>query len=299
MYNRGYHVFLSKVLGITVPELFVGIPSTFQKVWGNRKDLCIIECMTNFRQNFSVSQCRKILWASFQSFGNFRYRKISCIIGGFTFLWKILCLTVRKIFVNESSVFERNSRFETFFRMKKGGITFFRQKILVSQSRKHSWASLQCFRKIVVSGKFMHIRWMTFFCRKFQVWQCQKKHRHPFNFSEIWGNRKTLCIKRVSQFPAENCSSHSAENFCEGILLFLRKILVSKSFYGWRGGGRMTFLRWKKSSHSAEKIVSIPAIIQKNCLIGKNMQKVSITFFCRKFQVWQCRKNSWASFKVS
>ena len=50
--------------------------------------------------------------------------------------------------------------------------------------------------------------------------------------------------------------SHSAENFRKGILLFLRKFLVSKSFENEKGG---------------------------------------ITFFRRKFLVSQCRKISWAS----
>ena len=215
MHNRGYDVFPSKIFCLTVPKIFVGITSMFRK--------------------FSLSK-------------NFmHYRRFH------VFLSKILCRTVRKIFVNESSVFERNSRFETFLRIKKGGNTFFRWKILVSHGRKIFWASLQCFRKIVVSGKLMHIRWITFFCGKFQVWQCQKKRSHPFNFSEIWGNRKILCIIRVSQFPAEYCSSHSTENFCKGILLFLRKILVSKSFYGRRGGGSHDISPLKKNGLTVPK----------------------------------------------
>ena len=100
MYNRGYHVFLSKLLGLTVPHKFVGIPSVFQKVWGNRNILCIIEGMTYFRRKFSVSQCRKFLWVSLQCFGNFRYRKNSCIIGGFTFF-------CRKFSVSQCGIFWR------------------------------------------------------------------------------------------------------------------------------------------------------------------------------------------------
>ena len=37
-----------------------------------------------------------------------------------------------------------------------GGITFFPQKIFVSQCRKISWASLQCLRQLGVSKTFMH-----------------------------------------------------------------------------------------------------------------------------------------------
>ena len=34
MHTRGYHVFPSKVFGLTVPKNFVGIPSMSQKIWG-------------------------------------------------------------------------------------------------------------------------------------------------------------------------------------------------------------------------------------------------------------------------
>ena len=35
--NRGYHVFPSKIFGLTVPKTFVDIPSMFQKIWGIEK----------------------------------------------------------------------------------------------------------------------------------------------------------------------------------------------------------------------------------------------------------------------
>ena len=44
------------------------------------------------------------------------------------------------------------------FMDEKGGITFFRHKLLVSQCRKISWASLQGFRKFGVLKTFMHNR---------------------------------------------------------------------------------------------------------------------------------------------
>ena len=37
MHTRGYHVFPSKIFGLTVPKNFVGIPSMFQKIWGIEK----------------------------------------------------------------------------------------------------------------------------------------------------------------------------------------------------------------------------------------------------------------------
>ena len=71
--------------------------------------------------------------------------------------------------------------------------------------------------------------------------------------------------------------SHSAENFCKGILLFLRKFLVSKSFMD-------------------EKFRGHPFNVSENlgyrkilCILG------GITFFRRKILVPQCRKISWAS----
>ena len=59
---------------------------------------------------------------------------------------KGILLFLRKLLVSKS------------FMDEKGGITFFRRKFLVSQCRKISWASLQCFRKYVVSKNFMHNR---------------------------------------------------------------------------------------------------------------------------------------------
>ena len=41
---------------------------------------------------------------------------------------------------------------------EKGGIMFFHRKVLVSQCRKISSASVQCFRKFGISKNFMHNR---------------------------------------------------------------------------------------------------------------------------------------------
>ena len=127
MYNRGYHVFLSKVLGLTVPENFAGIPSIFQNVWGNRNIICIIESMTYFRQNFSFSQSRNISWASLQYFKKFRASKNFMHITGITNLCR---------------------------------------KNTVSQYRKVSWASLQGFRKFGISKNFIHNRGYHVFLSK-------------------------------------------------------------------------------------------------------------------------------------
>ena len=90
--------------------------------------------------------------------------------------------------------------------------------------------------------------------------------------------------------------SHSAEKFRKGILLFLRKFLVPKSFMDEKGD--ITFSVEKFWSHSAEKLSWHPFNVSENlgyrkilCIIG------GITFFRQKFLVSLCRKISWASFR--
>ena len=90
--------------------------------------------------------------------------------------------------------------------------------------------------------------------------------------------------------------SHSAENFRKGILLFLRKFLVSKSFMDEKGG--ITFFRRKFLVSQCRKISWASFNVSENlgyqkilCILG------GITFFRQKFLVSQCRKFSWASLK--
>ena len=88
--------------------------------------------------------------------------------------------------------------------------------------------------------------------------------------------------------------SHDAEKFRKGILLFLRKFLVSKNFMDERGVSCFSVENFW--SHSAEKFRGHLFNVSENlgyrkilCIIG------GITFFRRKFFVSQCRKISWAS----
>ena len=67
--------------------------------------------------------------------------------------------------------------------------------------------------------------------------------------------------------------SHSAENFRKGILLFLRKFLVSKSFMNEKGVSRFSIENFW--SHSAEKFREHPFNASENlgyrkilCIIG-------------------------------
>ena len=130
-----------------------------------------------FFQNFQVWEWRKKTWTSLQCFRKVRVSKIFMHIRGVTlFPGKIVCHTVPKVYVKESYCFWENFRSRKVFTDEKEGgrIQFLRRKNMVSQCRQISWASLQGFRKIVLSGKFEQNRGITFFCQKYQVWECQK-----------------------------------------------------------------------------------------------------------------------------
>ena len=102
-------------------------------------------------------------------------------------------------------LFLRKFLFRKVLRMKKGGITFFRRKILVSQCRKISWASLQCFRKIGASKNFMHNRGYTFFRRKFLVSQCRKISWASLQCFRKFGVSKNFMHNRgYHVFPSKN-----------------------------------------------------------------------------------------------
>ena len=142
---------------------------------------------------------------------------------------KFLCLTVPKTFVRESYCFWGNFWFQKVLWMKKGvsrfsvenfwshsaekfrghpsnvsenlgyrkilciigGITSFRRKFFVSQCRKMSWASLQCFRKFGVSKNFMHNRGYHKFPSKiFRLTVPKNVVGIPSMFQKIWGIEK-------------------------------------------------------------------------------------------------------------
>ena len=72
-----------------------------------------------------------------------------------------------------------------------GGITIFRRKFFVSQCRKISWASLQCFRKFGVSKNFMHTRGYHVFPSKLFGLTVPKNFVGiPSMFQKIWGIEK-------------------------------------------------------------------------------------------------------------
>ena len=70
-------------------------------------------------------------------------------------------------------------------------ITFFRRNFLVSQCRKISCASLQCFRKLEVSKNFMHNRGYHKFPSKIFCLKVPKNFvKEPFSASLISGIEK-------------------------------------------------------------------------------------------------------------
>ena len=88
--------------------------------------------------------------------------------------------------------------------------------------------------------------------------------------------------------------SHSAENFRKGILLFLRKFLVSKSLMDEKGVSRFSVENFW--SHSAEKFRGHPFNVSEILGYQKILCRIGvITSFRRKIFVSQCRKISWAS----
>ena len=107
----------------------------------------------------------------------------------------------------------------------------------------------------------MHRRGASRFCRIFLSHRTEMESfvKEHFCLPENCWYRKNLWIRGgISRFSVEIFMSHSAEKFRKGILLFLRKNLVSKSYMDEKGGGVITFSR-------------------------------------RKFLVSQHRENSWAS----
>ena len=123
-----------------------------------------------------------------------------------------------------------------------------------------------------------------FFYRKSKEGGGESLWRNPSVFQKISDIEKNLGTRGgISRFSVEIFMSHSAENFRKGILLFLRKFLVSKSFMDEkRGLSRFPVkIFW---SHSAEKVRGHPLNVSEIlwyrkilCIIG------GITIFRQKF----------------
>ena len=120
MEKRGVSRFSVKLSCLSVPKTFVRESYCFWKKILVPKSIMDERGVSRFSvENFWSHSAEKFRGHPFNVSENLGYRKILCIIGS---------------------------------------ITFFRRKFLVSQCRKISWASLQCFRKFGVSKNFMHNR---------------------------------------------------------------------------------------------------------------------------------------------
>ena len=128
-------------------------PSVFRKFSGIEKELWIRGGISRFSVEIFMSHtAENFRGHPFNVLENLGYRKILCIIGG---------------------------------------ITIFRRKFFVSQCRKISWASLQCFRKFGVSKNFMHNRGYHNFPSKIFCLTVQKNFVGILSmFQKIWGIEK-------------------------------------------------------------------------------------------------------------
>ena len=128
----------------------------------------------------------------------FWYRKNLWIRGDISrFSVKILTSHSTENFRTAILLLLRKFLFSKSFIDEKGGITFFRRKFLVSQCRKISWASLQCFRKFGVSKNFRHNRGYHNFPSKIFCLTVPKNIvKEPFSVSLISGIKKMLRVNR-------------------------------------------------------------------------------------------------------
>ena len=157
-----------------------------------------------------------------------------------------------KAFVGVPSMFRKISGIENIYAYY--GLSRFSVRSSLSHSagnfRGHSF---KVSEKFGCRNYFCIIGVSPFFGENFLSHSAEKIRGHSLNVSENIGYRKILCILRVSPFSVENCLSHSDEKFCKGILLFLRKFLVSKSFSGWKDKYQVSPSKIFRS-HSAEKL---------------------------------------------
>ena len=106
-----------------------------------------------------------------------------------------------------------------------------------------------------------------------------------------------LYAKRYHDFLLKNFCL-SAEKFRRGSLLCFRQILVPKNVRDKRGGGYHDILSKFFLSHSTEKfrrgtLLCFTKILESKKFMDKEGgEEGSITIFCRKIFVLQCRKKS-------
>ena len=126
-------------------------------------------------ENFWSHSAEKFRGHPFNVAENLGYRKILCIIGGITiFRRKFFVSQCRKISWTSFQCFRKSGVSKNFMHNRGITISIFRQNFFVSQCRKISWASLQCLRKFGVSKILCIIGGITSFRLNLFVSQCRK-----------------------------------------------------------------------------------------------------------------------------
>ena len=249
-------------------EKFRGQPLNVSEKLGYWKTLCILGGITFSRRNFLVSQCRKILGHPFNLSETLGYRNFFCTYGVSQFFVDNFCLTVPKTFVGIPSMFQKNWGIEKFHALsgvsqffvekffshsaekfrrgillvlrkllvskssmdEKARITFLILKFLVSQCRKISWASPQCFRKIGILKNAMHTRgYHVFPSKPFGLTVPKKFVGIPSIFRKIWGIENFYALIGYHNFPSKIFVSQWRKRLWASLQCF-RKIEVLKNF---------------------------------------------------------------------
>ena len=189
-------------------------------------------------------------------------------------------------------LFLRKFQVSKSFLDEKGGITFFRRNLQVSQCRKFSLASLEGFRRFGCRKFFCITGGIIFFRRKFWASQCWKFLWASLQNFRNFGVLKIFIHNRgYDVFPSQS--------FCMTVLNYFigEHCGVSEKFF-YRifpciGGGASRFCQ-SLLFHRTERKLFVKETIcfpEKFWYRNKLMDKSGhFTIFSRKFYVSQCRK---------
>ena len=174
-----------------MPKKFVGIPSIFQEVWGNRTNLCITEAITYFHQKFSISQCGNTSWASLQCFRKFGISKKFIHNRGYqVFLSKNFLSHLPEKICKRIPLFLREFLVsKSFYGWKMGGYHIFPSRNFGLTEPKNFVRELPCnvLQKLWCRKNLCIIGVITFSVKNFRSHSAEKIRGHPFNVSESLG----------------------------------------------------------------------------------------------------------------
>ena len=161
LHDRGYHIFPSKIFGLTEPNFFIGEHCAVSEKLCYRKFSCIGGEASRLCRIFLSHRTETTIFVkeAFCFPENFWYRKKNM-----EKRWHITIFSrnyyvsyCRNISSGNPTVFEKISGFEKFCGWKRG-YHVFASKVIGLTVPKNSWASLQCFRKFGESKNFLHDR---------------------------------------------------------------------------------------------------------------------------------------------